>query len=277
MPNTIDYAENYQGTVIEAFKEASISDTMVNQEFSFVGAKTVKVYNVSTSQMNDYKRTGTSRYGEVEDLDATIEEMTMKQDRSFTFAIDKMDEDETKGALQAGTALARQLREVVIPEVDIYRYAKMAEKAGHVVKKDLTPENVYDEIITATATLDENETPMEGRFILATPETVKIFKKSEDIVMETEIGQEMRLRGVVGIIDGMEVKRVPSSRVPKGFNFLIGHRIATTAPVKLAEYKIHKDAPGISGSLVEGRIYYDAFVLEKRKACIYLNTAEATE
>ena len=40
-------------------------------------------------------------------------------------------------------------------------------------------------------------------------------------------------------------------------------------PVKLAEYKIHLDPPFLSGSLVEGRIYYDCFVLENKAKAIY--------
>lgn len=70
--------------------------------------------------MNDYDRSGTgtswSRYGAVAGLDATTEEFTLRKDRSFTFAIDKLDTDETKSQLQAASALARQLREVVVPE-----------------------------------------------------------------------------------------------------------------------------------------------------------------
>ena len=67
--------------------------------------------------MNDYKREGKatgSRYGEVDSLDATTEELTLKKDRSFTFTIDKLDEDETGQVLAAASALARQNREVVI-------------------------------------------------------------------------------------------------------------------------------------------------------------------
>ena len=39
---------------------------------------------------------------------------------------------------------------------------------------------------------------------------------------------------------------------------------ASVSPVKLAEYKTHIDPPGINGTLVEGRIYYDAFVLTNK-------------
>ena len=61
--------------------------------------------------MNDYGRKGPaegqwSRYGAVASLDATTEELTLKKDRSFTFAIDKLDTDETARQLAAASALA---------------------------------------------------------------------------------------------------------------------------------------------------------------------------
>ena len=49
----------------------------------------------------------------------------------------------------------------------------------------------------------------------------------------------------------------------------VEHDETTVAPVKLSEYKTHQDPPGISGSLVEGRIVYDAFVLDNKKMAIY--------
>jgi hypothetical protein len=50
---------------------------------------------------------------------------------------------------------------------------------------------------------------------------------------------------------------------------LITNQIATCAPVKLAEYKVHDNPPGINGYLVEGRVYYDAFVLDNKAGAIY--------
>ena len=71
--------------------------------------------------MNDYNRFGAddnnwSRYGAVAGLDATTEEMTLKKDRSFTFAIDKLDEDETLQQLAA--ALVGQLHPAAVVCVD---------------------------------------------------------------------------------------------------------------------------------------------------------------
>ena len=98
------------------------------------------------------------------------------------------------------------------------------------------------------------------------------MKQSDDIVLDTEIGQEMKIKGYVGMIDNMLVKKIPANRLGVNVNFVISHPMACCSPVKLAEYKVHTDAPGISGELVEGRVYYDAFILENKKKAIYVHT-----
>lgn len=268
---TIDYAKQYSGIIDEKIKEGAKTDSLVNKDFDFVGAKTVSVQTVSTATMNDYKRTGANRYGEVQELDVTSQEMTMSKDRSFTFAIDKMDTDETKRALEAGKALARQLREVVIPEIDTYRFSKLVEGAGTTKTLALDGSNIYTSITEATAALDDAEVPEGGRILVVNPTTYKLIKDSTDFVLDTEIGQEIKIRGFVGELDGMPVLKVPTNRLGADVGFLISHASACCSPVKLAEYKIHTDAPGISGELVEGRVYYDAFVLNNKKKAIYVH------
>ena len=87
--------------------------------------------------------------------------------------------------------------------------------------------------------------------------------------MESDVGNELRLKGVIGILDGMTVQKIPAVRLPAGFGFMAAHPCATVAPVKLEDYTIHENPPGISGSLVEGRICYDAFVLYNKVKAIY--------
>lgn len=94
--------------------------------------------------------------------------------------------------------------------------------------------------------------------------------------METDIAQEMRLKGVVAMIDGLTVIKVPSNRLPENFGFMVAHPSATVAPTKLEEYKVHQDPPGLSGELVEGRIVYDAFVLENKAKAIYYQVQPAS-
>lgn len=270
----INLVTKFQPYVDELFTTESKKSIVTNQNYDWTGAHTIKVYKVSTATMNDYDRPGTgvhwSRYGEIQGLDATTEEMTLKKDRSFTFAIDKLDTDETAQQLAAASALARQNREVVIPEVDKYVYGVMCAGAGHKpTGKALTNENIYNEILAANKALDDAEVPETERFIVVTPDTYLLMKQCKDITMETEIGNDMRLKGVISNLDGAKVIKVPSNRLPEKFGFLVGHPCATVAPTKLEDYKIHQDPPGISGSLVEGRICYDAFVLDNKKKALY--------
>lgn len=273
---TINLVTKFLPYVDEQFSTESKKSLLTNQDFNWIGAHTIKVYKVTTSKMNDYDRRGTgsgvtgSRYGTVESLDATTEELTLKKDRSFTFVIDKLDRDETGQQVQAASALARQQREVVIPEVDRYTYSVMCENAG--IKPAaiiLTSENIYDEIIKANKELDNAEVPETGRFLVVTPDVYVLMKRCKDITMETDIGNDMRIRGVIANLDGLSVMKIPAARLPENFGFMIVHPCATVAPTKLEDYKVHEDAPGISGSLVEGRITYDAFVLENKQKAIY--------
>ena len=228
--------------VDELFKNESKKSLLTNQDFDWTGAHTVKVYKISTATMNDYDRAGTgsgatgSRYGTVASLNATTEELTLSKDRSFTFAIDKLDTDETAQQLAAASALARQQREVIIPEVDKYVYSEMCENAGTApAALTLTSENIYSEILKASQALDDAEVPETNRVLLVTPAVYLLMKQCPDITMETEIGNDMRLKGVVSNLDGANVIKVPAARLPENFGFLLVHPSATVAPTKLED------------------------------------------
>ena len=271
----IDLVTKFLPYVDEQFKNESKKSLLTNQDFVWTGAHTVKVYKITTGAMTDYGRSGPaegnwSRYGAVGNLDATTEEFTLKKDRSFTFAIDKLDNDETAQQLAGASALARQQREVVIPEVDTHVYGVMAAGAGtKAAAVALAADNIYEKILEASQALDDAEIPETERVLLVSPATYILTKKSPDIVMDTDIGQDMRLKGVIANIDGANVIKVPSVRLPSKFGFMLAHPSATVAPVKLEDYTVHENPPGISGSLVEGRVCYDAFIMANKAKGIY--------
>ena len=105
--------------------------------------------------------------------------------------------------------------------------------------------------------------------LLVTPAVYTLMKRSPDITLDSDVGQEMRLRGVISMMDGAAVVKVPAVRLPENFGFMLAHPSATVASTKLEDFRIHQDPPGISGSLVEGRICYDAFVLDNKAKGIY--------
>ena len=278
----INLVTKFQPYVDEAFTAGSKASMLTNKDFNWSGAQTIKIHKVNTVPMSDYDRAGTgenaSRYGALGKVENTIEEMTLTKDRSFAFVIDTLDNDETDGVLSAAAALGRQQREVIIPEVDTYVYSVMTANAGtKVTSVTLTSNNLYDEIIQATETMDNNDVPDTGRILTVTPATYRLLKKCPDLDIDCDITADQKAKGVVGMIDGMDVVKLPAKRLPAKFGFMIAHPVATVAPTKLEEYRTHDNPPGISGKLVEGRIVYDAFVLDNKKMAIYYEENKPAE
>lgn len=266
----INYASKYAQRIDERFAKEALSGSAINQDFDFVGVKTVNIYSVPTSEMHDYTKSGTNRYGTPEELENSVQEMTMSQDRSFTFTIDRGNYNDTQMSNAAGAALQRQLREVVIPEIDTYRFAKICANAGTTATGTITNENAYDAFIDGTTALVDNKVPLAGAVAYVSSAYFKLIKLDPSFIKQSDIAQNIAIRGQLGMIDGIPIVVLPKSYIPAGVNFFITNRIATTAPVKLSEYKIHDNPPGINGWLIEGRVYHDAFVLNNKKKAIYV-------
>ncbi|MPM89224.1 hypothetical protein SDC9_136332 [bioreactor metagenome] len=106
--------------------------------------------------------------------------------------------------------------------------------------------------------------PIDGRIGYVVPDYYKLLKQNPDFVKASDVAQSMLIKGQVGAVDGVAIIVVPSNRMAAGASFIITHPMACTSPIKLAEYKIHEDAPGVAGHLVEGLVYFDAFVLNNK-------------
>lgn len=267
----INYAEKYSPQVDERFKLGSLTTALVNHAYDWLGVATVKVYSVPTAEMNDYTLTGSNRYGTPAELNNEVQEMTLAKDRSFTFTIDKKSKDDTMGVMAAGAALARQIDEVIIPEIDTYRISKLVAGAPTAnVIKDVaaTKANAYEKFLAVQEILDNKKVPTGGRICMCTPGYYNMLKLDEAFTKKGDMATKIAINGLVGEVDGVYIIKAPKSYFPENVNFLITNPIVMPAPIKLTEYKIHDDAPGISGHLVEGRIRYDAFVLDQKKDAI---------
>jgi hypothetical protein len=152
----INYATKYSDRVAERFKTGSLTNPAVNHDYSFLGARTVRVYTIGTVPLNNYSPTGANRYGTPVELPDMIQEMVLTQDKGFAMTIDKganLDQMLTKNA---GKALRRQIDEVVIPYVDAYRLKVMCEQAGNIVpmaEPDLT--TIVPAVFAAGERLDD--------------------------------------------------------------------------------------------------------------------------
>ncbi len=115
------------------------------------------------------------------------------------------------------------------------------------------------------------------KLLTVVPDVYRMMKKNTELNIDCDITAEQRAKGVIAMVDGMDVIKMTAKKMPERAGFMISHPVATVAPTKLEDYKIHQDPPGISGELVEGRIVYDAFVLDNKKMAIYYVENKAAE
>ena len=265
----INYAVKYDSKIAERFSIGSLTNAGAGKDYSFVGAKTIKVSSVNPVALSDFNReAAANRFGAVTNLGDTVQEMQMTQDKAFAFAIDAGDNSDTAIDMAAGKALRRQIDEVVIPAIDEYRFEKWAEGAGvsHTPATTLTKNTVLGEIIELGGKMSNGLVPKTGRILYVPTATYKLLVQADAVVGLEKVGTTAVVNGSVGMIDGNHVVPVPDSWFPEGVAAIIKHKSATVDPVKLQNYHIRKDAQGFDGPVVEGRIYFDSFVLKAKEA-----------
>ncbi len=265
-------ASKYSSKVDERFARESLVMAALNNDYAFTGVDTVNVYSIPVVPMRDYTRSGTSRYGTPDDLQRTVQTLTVKRDRAFTFVIDRGDKIQSQMVSDAGRALSRQTNEVWIPEFDTYVLRTLAGAAtlyGGFSDKAITKSNAYECFLEGQEYMGERNVPESGRVAFCSYRFANLLKQDPAFIKQGDAGQQAVIKGCIGEVDGTKIIKVPSSRLPAGCAFILTHPCAATAPKQLNDYKIHDNPPGINGWLVEGRVIYDAFVLREKREAIY--------
>lgn len=277
-----NYASAYAQAVSERFYKESFVKGFTNQDYKFNGVRSITVYSVETTTMNDYNRDGTVanggnplaavwRYGIPANLGTAKQTFTINKDRAFSFIIDRGDQLQSEYVLEAGKALARQLREVNVPEYDTYVIGKLAEHAGQGTTTAPTKSNAYEEFLKGGEALSNANAPDTERVALCSYGFVNLLHLDSSLMLDSDSAFKAQGRGYLGEVDGVKIVRVPSSRLPNGCRFIMYAMPVVIAPTQLEEYKTHINPPGISGWLVEGRTIYDAFVDDNKINAIYYN------
>lgn len=258
-------AVKYSPKVVERFSTTSLTESAVNNDYDWDGVTTVNVYSVDTTALGDYSRTGSNRYGTPSDAGTTKQALTLSRDRAFSTVIDKRNNDESQGVLGAAKYLARQIREVIVPEIDTYRLAALHTAAVANSKKLATgatsASNAYANFLTLNGSLTDDLVPTTGRVAFMTQAYYNYLKQS-NFVLDSNDAYGDRKGGSLGTVDGVKVVVVPSSYMPvSDCDLIITHPSVLVSPLVLTDYITHTNAPGYNGHLIEGRIVYDAFVL----------------
>lgn len=269
----VNLATKYSKKVQERFYQESLTSNSFSKDLDveFTGVHGVTFYEVGTAEMNDYTRSGTSRYGTPAELSDTKKEYLMTKDRSFTYTIDRGNQEEQLMIKDAGKSMDRQIREVVTPELDTYRLLTWSTNAG--LKATITAPTattIYGLLVTAKIAMDNKLVPQKNRTLYVGGVALAALLNCEQYIRLDTLGSKVMKNGVIGHILGMDVVYVPDAYMPAKCQFMIILKDAALSPVKLETYKIHKDPPGINGWLVEGRLIYDAFVNDTKKNGIYV-------
>ena len=275
--SAINLHTKYAKQIQTWYKKGSLINGCLDNTYSFSGVRTVRISTPITVPMTDYKRSGTSRYGTPTEMEDVVQELTLSQDKSFTLTIDKGNNADQNGIKEAGKMLALQVSEQAIPLMDKYSFERLSKLGGKIVGESsaITKTNVCERITRGTTHMDDSEVPSSGRTLFVPSETYAKLRLSEEFQGCDKLMEKSLTKGQVGMYDNMRVVKVPRSRWPENVNFMIVHEHAACAPVKLNDTKYHKDPPGISGALLEGRQYYDLFVFGAKCDGVYVevNTA----
>ena len=295
MANSITLAQKFVPMLDEVYKAASKTSILDSTQVEFVNANTVKVFKTAMDGMGNYGRNTGFVDGSVT---GTWETLTLSKDRGRSFMIDAMDDEETIG-MAFGTLAGEFIRTKVVPEVDAYRFAKLAGTASILsgTAADITvgTTDVPALIDAAEKDINENEVPQEGR-ILFISETAYAGLKAK--VVRTTLNGENGIDKDIVTYSGMRVVRVPQSRfytaitlydgttggqtaggyvgtASTGYkiNFMIVHPSAVCQVLKHVKPRIF--APDVNQKAdawkFDYRVYHDIFVYDNKKNGIYLH------
>lgn len=274
----INLTTRYSPEIESAFSQDSYIKSHCKAKVDFTGAKTVRVYMLKTTPLVDYQKNGSSRYGKLEDIQDTVLEYTMTQDKSFTGVVDKGDESAQSITNKAGQWLRQQLREQVVPMADEYALNKMLN-FGHIATANAKPttENIITEIFKARTWFNNHRVPRDGRFIyIPASMTPDIMLSKEWCGLDNLAGKQIPT-GVIGSVAGFTIVEIPDYMFSDDHFFTAAHEQAVAFPYKINAAKIHTDPVGINGAVIEGRQLYDVFVLGSKADAVYSLVLESAQ
>lgn len=126
--NTLEMAQLFQQSLDKQMLVGATSGWMETNasQVKYNGGDTVKMPKITTSGLATYDRDEGFTTGSVT---LSYDDYKLTQDRQRSFMLDAMDVDESNFVASAGNVMGEFQRLQVIPEVDAYRYSRIAALA----------------------------------------------------------------------------------------------------------------------------------------------------
>lgn len=260
-----NYASATLGVIDERLALATKTEGVVNKgnvRLDFNGRNSVTIYTVNTVSEVNYVRSGTNRFGTLNELGTGQQTFTLSQDKSFTFSVDRGNLEDSMMVQEANKAVKRQIREVSVPNTDIYTLAAahslaLAQSQGATAA--VTASNAYVKFLAQNDAMTESKVPEDGRHCFLSPATYSLLKQDSTFRLACDTAYADLKKGIIGQVDGVTLHKVPSTYLPTNEVYLFIWEEVLIRPMKFNSTRILTDVQGIDGAVAEGRRYYDVF------------------
>lgn len=259
----INLITKYLPKMQERFQQRSFTAGKAANDYEFVGAKTIRILSMVSNPPVNFNRTGSgNRFGSVSNVQDTMQEMTLTQDKAFTGTIDRGDNSQQGFLKKASAWLKLQQDEQMIPMVDKYNLAQWAFNAGVVVDAGATisKSNIVDKLLDLEVELDDRGVTPSDRWCYVANSTYKMFRLASEFVGCDGITDKLILKGYKGDLGTLKIVTVPKSYLPANCVALVATKACVLAPTTLTTARILETVQGFDGPVIEGRRIYDAFV-----------------
>lgn len=226
MPNTLEYAKIFQTGLDKQVVAGATSGWMEANAgmVKYNGGNEVKIPKINMDGLGDYDRSAGFVDGSV---DLEFQTKTLTQDRGRTFSLDRMDVDETAFVATAGAVMGEFQRTRVIPEIDAYRYSKIASLAieGSKASGGYTPAvaDIYNKLKADLATIRDitGDLPL---IITMSALTRNILENSTEITKQLQVADfnSGAFSTKVTKVDDCPIITVPSARLKTAYVFQDG-------------------------------------------------------
>ncbi len=274
----INLAEKYSKKTADKFYKESVILGKTARQYEWDGVKSVNIYTITTVAPGNYNRSGTSRYGTPTEVQDTIQTLPITRDRSVALTVDKGNNTQQMLIKNAGKVMSLEIREQFVPEMDKYCLDTWAnyknEDGGRVqynVDSSVTKSNIVSLINKARVALVNKKVPLKNAYLYIGATNFALLTEAPEFTYLEKAGTKALEDGVVGKCKGFQIVEIPDEYLPTGVNFMVVCKESVEAPTQIKDMKIHQDAPGISGALLEVRWLYDAFVIDTKKDGIYVS------
>lgn len=240
--------------------------------------KSITIMSPLTVPLVDYTRSGDARFGTMTEVEDDIQTLEMTQDKSFTKSMDRGNLSDQKYLKSVGAFIKQQMSERVIPEQDKWALKKFSFKAGtSKVHAAVSASNILGFVLEARAVLTNAFVPEDNRYLYIGTTNANFIRTANVFNVIDSLANPTVLKGVIGRLYGFMIVEVPDTWLPTGVQFLVMHKDSGLMPKKIKTLRGLDNQKGVDGYVIEGRFYYDAFVLAKKAGGIFASVLTANK